>query len=171
MEQFFFSSNHCSHLIYNHSWLAWLSIYKRSWHNKWNPYLKGGGGGQCHTRPLVLWEGDNGETILKYFNCDFLTLSINTYKTILWFHVFFLSFLGKVQMILYLYAIDVCTPPLILVPIQIYLIRFWCQNLYQSLQNELPYPLIPCITLNYPHICRKWRLKTGSICAIGVAVP
>ena len=36
------------------------------------------GGGQYHTRFLVLGEGkDKGETIFKYFNVDLFTLSIN----------------------------------------------------------------------------------------------
>ena len=37
--------NHWSPNRYRYSRLAWLFIHKRSWHNKWGPVSRGGGGG------------------------------------------------------------------------------------------------------------------------------
>ena len=62
---------------YSYSRLAWLSIHKRSLHNKWGPVSREGDNA-IHDF-WYLGKGDEGETQMKYVTFDLFTLSINIY--------------------------------------------------------------------------------------------
>ena len=45
------------------------------------------------------------------------------------------------------------------------------KHVYFIVESRIDFGASRRIVQNFPHILKKWRLKTGSICAIGLAVP
>ena len=107
---------------------------------------------------------DESNTKLKLFTFVLFTLNVIIIKKYSDSMRFSSIFSWKLRIIPYLHVCETGTKHLylLLVLIQIYKIRTWCQNLYHLQQNEYFCHLIPLIIQNYPHILQKRRLKTGS---------
>ena len=152
---------------YRYSLEAWLYIHKRSWHTKRD--LVSRGGGRCHTRVLVFGEG--GMKVTSYQNVIRLTylrsvlIFIKQYSDSMCFSSIFSL---KLRIIPYLCEIDV--PPFgpnknVINSNLVSKLVINCSRMNSSI---IWYPFF---IQNYPHILQNRRLKTGSICGIGVAVP